>query len=350
MSIKPSTAAEVRSLVATLAGPDDIKREAAIARLAVIGPRAIDRLLAAYTDPASTEATRIAILRIFEAVADPRPLPILRSALTTSPDLALAAIGALRGLLNNASDGASTGALDALVATVVSSTADRTLRLAAFDALRDAPEDVMAGLRDALRSDADPAMRATVEAPADEGAAAAVEWNEAVAGQIGHDPSILFDAARHRAGSAPLGELRKMIDAARERESESAGTARSAQWRALRGQLHQALAERGSTVALYDLRESLDGTGEALPGTFLAALRAVGDASCLEAMAGAYSRIEDAEWRAGLRAAMDAIVSREKLTARHAVLKKIAARWPGAYEAINTPSRTTPRQTTRGRT
>lgn len=350
MSIKPSAAAEVRALIATLSGDDDVKREAAVARLSVLGARGIDRLMAAYTDPASTEGTRIAVLRIFEAVADPRPLPLIRQALTGSSDLTLAAIGALRGLLTTADGDTFTDALDALVAIVADRTADRRLRLAAFDALREAPADVQEQLTAALRADEDAAIRAAVEAPADESAAAGVEWDEVIAGRVANDPAPLIEATGTRATTAPLGELQKMIDIARDGESEAPGTPRRIQWQALRGELHQALAHRGSTVAVYDLRESLDAAREALPATFVTALQAVGDASCLEPAAAAYVRIDDSGWRARLGAAMEAIVSREKLTARHAVLKKIAARWPEAAAAISTTSRTTPRPSTRPRT
>lgn len=350
MSIKPSAAAEVRALIATLSGDDDVKREAAVARLSVLGARGVDRLLAAYADPASTEATRIAILRIFEAIADPRSLPVIREAMAGSPDLALAAIGALRGLLAGANGDAATDALDTLVATVVHPTADRRLRLAAFDALREAPADVQERLTAALRTDDDPAIRARVGAPADDSAAASVEWDEAIAGQPGSDPAALLEAAQARAATAPLGELQKLIDMARVHEAESAGTSRRAHWQALRGELHWALARRGSTVARYDLRESLEGATDVLPGTYVAALEALGDVSCLEPAAAAWSRVADADWRARLAGAMGAIAIREKVGPRHAAMKKIAARWPEAAAAISTTSRTTLRQTTRGRT
>jgi hypothetical protein len=44
MVIKASAAAEIRLLVDALNSTDDVQREAAVARLAVIGPRAIERL------------------------------------------------------------------------------------------------------------------------------------------------------------------------------------------------------------------------------------------------------------------------------------------------------------------
>ena len=87
---------------------------------------------------------------------------------------------------------------------------------------------------------------------------------------------------------------------------------------------------RGSRLALYDLRETLEAATAPLPVEFLAALTMVGDASCLEPIAGAYAN--DAKqrdwWRDHLADAFRAIVAREKLTRRHAAIKKIEKRWP----------------------
>ena len=64
----------------------------------------------------------------------------------------------------------------------------------------------------------------------------------------------------------------------------------------MRGRVHVALAARGSRIALYDLRESLEAAAPAtsfsgpLPVDFLAALSTAGDASCLEAVTAAYAR------------------------------------------------------------
>jgi len=60
----------------------------------------------------------------------------------------------------------------------------------------------------------------------------------------------------------------------------------------------------------------------------MAALHVVGDESCLEPIATAWSATTDAGWRHQLEAAFAAIVKREKLTRRSAVLKRISARWP----------------------
>jgi hypothetical protein len=101
-------------------------------------------------------------------------------------------------------------------------------------------------------------------------------------------------------------------------------------WAAARGAAHLALAQRGSRLGLYDLRDSLAAAHGTLPLEFLNALSLVGDASCLEPIAVAYAKSSatDAVWRRGLQQAFASIVERHRITRRHAVLKKIAQRWP----------------------
>ena len=82
---------------------------------------------------------------------------------------------------------------------------------------------------------------------------------------------------------------------------------------------HVALANRGSRLTVYDLRESLESAVAPLPVDFLAA------------------REHHAWWRAHLADAFRAIVAREKVTRRHRLVKQIAKRsgatleqlWPG---------------------
>ena len=102
----------------------------------------------------------------------------------------------------------------------------------------------------------------------------------------------------------------------------------------MRAAVHVTLAQRHSRIALYDLRETLDAADAPLPVEFLAALSLTGDASCLEAIAGAYARSPGSGrsqrdwWRQHLLDAFRTIVAREGITRRHAVMKKIAKHWP----------------------
>src|SRR5262249_4383952 len=114
MVIKASAATEIRALIAALSDADEVRREAAIARLAVIGPRAVDRLLAAYGATSEREP-RVAMLRVLESIGDHRGLPIARAALRGGGDIAIAAAGVLRSLLESPHSQVGADALDALV-------------------------------------------------------------------------------------------------------------------------------------------------------------------------------------------------------------------------------------------
>jgi hypothetical protein len=395
MPIKPPRTVDIRGLIAALASDDDVGRESAIARLAVIGGRAVDRLAAAY--PAASRDTRIAILRALEATGDPRGLAVARGALGEGGDVAVAAASSLRPLLESADNRTSAAALDALVETALDPSAERRVRMTAFDALRDMPPSVRDRVAQALQQDA--GVEALAQGPAGTAGLDAA-WQDVVDGRLPEDPAGLREAVQARVATAPLGVLQKTIDAVRGRESEASSAARRDAWREVRGAIHQALALRGSRVAVYDLRETLEGADGPLPATFLAALHVVGDESCLEPVAAAWTtarqprsdtvepggaakaqhgstrgdshgpsrfnaggqprsdtvqhgstRPDDgARWRQQLEAAFQAIATRSRLSKRGAVWKRLQARYPDAVAAFSTTWRTTPRPTTRGRT
>jgi hypothetical protein len=329
MPIRPSAGQEIRQLVDALAG-EDVAREAAIARLAVLGDRAADHLLRAYAE-ATQPRTRLGILRALEAGGDPRVVRLARDVLTSSRDSSLLdeALGVLRSFLDARRPEAARDALDALVAAALDLTLASGTRLGAFDALRELPAETLDPIRQRLANDIDPAVRARAGGRDDsEGGAA---WARALAGEL-PSPALLKPLVAERAPEARLTELQRLIDAIRSEETREHDASRRAEWRLVRGALHQALAARGSRLALYDLKDSLLAP-ERLPVGFLAALEDVGDASCLEPLAAAYeasSRSGDPWWRDHLAGAFRAIVHREGLTRRHAVIKRLMARWPAA--------------------
>jgi hypothetical protein len=63
-------------------------------------------------------------------------------------------------------------------------------------------------------------------------------------------------------------------------------------------------------------------------------LSLVGDASCLEAIAGAHASARDAWWRDHLADAFRTIAAREKITRRHAAIKRIERKWKDALEEL----------------
>jgi hypothetical protein len=125
----------------------------------------------------------------------------------------------------------------------------------------------------------------------------------------------------------------------REREAGEAPAVR-AEWMAARAAAHVALASRGSRLALYDIRETLETAAGPLPVEFLSALTAVGDASCLEPIAAAFDRAaasggtRDDWWHRHLASAFRVIVARERVTRRHQVARKIDRRWKGVLTEL----------------
>jgi hypothetical protein len=347
MSIRRSAAPEIQLLVDALSSADDVKRESAIARLAIIGGRAMDRLTAAYAS--SDRDTRVAILQAAEAIADPRAIPLAVRALSEGGDLARAGTLVLRALLDSSAAAAAAGALDVLVATALDRAAERAVRSAAFDALQDMPPAVRGRVAEALQDDPDVDVKArAANAPRDAAATEAV-WKDALEGTLPEDPAIVREAVRHRAAAAPLSALQKLVESVREREAAVRSQSRREAWRHIRGSIHQALALRGSRVAVYDLRETVASEG-ALPSSFLTALHVVGDESCLEPLAASWMAAgpDAGDVRQQLESAFQAIVNREKISARSALLKRIATRYPEA--ALSMLSRTTPRRSPRRRT
>ncbi len=328
MVIKASAASEVRALIEALGGPDDVMREAAIARLAVIGPRAVEKLVAAY-HASPDDRARVAVLRALEPAGDRRTIDVAQDAIKRGGEPAVAATAVVRGLLDSPHGAVATAALDTLVATALDRDSPRNVRVAAFEALGDSSPAVRARVAEALASDPDVRLNAR-PAGAPAGAAAHALWLEMSAGRLPDDPASVEAVAHTRAASAALTSLQKMIDAARTKESQARSAAIRDRWRHVRGRLHQALAQRGSRIALYDLRETFEQTSGALPVSFLAGLQVLGDASCLEPIAAAYSRArkDDEWWRQQLAAAFHAICRREHITKRHAVLRRVAARCP----------------------
>lgn len=300
MSIKPSAAAEIRTLIESLGAADDVKREGAVARLSVIGARAVDRLVAVCAEADTSRSTQAGILRVLEAIGDARAIPLARRALQDGGDVAVAAAGTLRPLVQSASADVAAESLDLLMTILCDDTLEQRVRAAAFDALQDVPEvrDRIGGIL------GNPPDGRTVDAV----------WRDATEGRLPDAAGSLREAVQLRAASAPLGTLQKLVDAVGTRET-SPGEAAAADWRATRGAVHQALALRGSRIAVYDLRETVESTTDALPSTFLTALHLVGDESCLTAIASAHKRsAQDPRWRQQLEAAFQAIVKREKLS------------------------------------
>ena len=161
MAIKTSASQEVRRLIADLsaAGPTATKREAALARLTVIGTRAVRQLVDALGS-ATTSEGRAALLSALEAIPDARAIePILANLASTDLPVRLAAARAARGLLPLAQ---GTTVLDRLTSLAIDRTQPGDLRALAIEALATLPARTVKPVLDGLKDDASPAVRAAL--------------------------------------------------------------------------------------------------------------------------------------------------------------------------------------------
>ncbi|MGE0443985.1 MAG: hypothetical protein AB7P99_02055 [Vicinamibacterales bacterium] len=302
MVIRSSSAGEVERLVARLRSGDAVDREAAVARLRVIGARAASHLVPLVASPAEPPAARSAALRALDGSTDLAARDAAIGALADD-GVAPAAIATLRPWLIR-DDGVTV--LEALTALALDVTRPADLRLAALDALSQLPADIVQPLRAA--------------APVPGGTEANVPG----------DPLELREWLGGQAG-APLSVLHDVVVEARERERREPSARRREHWLVTRGTAHAILARRGSRVALYDLKETFDAATGPLPIDFLAAITAIGDASCLEPMARAWAAAAPAErwWRDRLADAAADIMHRTRLSGRSAVVRRIRAKFSG---------------------
>ena len=305
---------------------DTTRHDAAIARLAVIGTRAVRQLLEALA-AADRAAARAALLTALEAIPDPRALePVLAALAGGEPEVRRAAARAARGLLV-LPQGAV--ALDRLTTLALDRTEPGDLRALALEALMSLPARTVKPVLDRAKDDPAPEIRAVLRQAGAVVEDPVADLEEAADGWLPREPGAVLQLVARAAQTAPLSTLHRLVERVRSKESEGRRSRRR-DWRVVRGALHLALARRGSRVALYDLREALEQATEPLPADFLEALILVGDATALEPLAGAYVQsggMADAEaWRRGLGDAFKAVIERNGITRRHAAMKRLQAR------------------------
>jgi len=334
--IRPSSSEKTARLVEDLTGSDPVRRETAAARLAIAGERAVDRLLTALAADPPVDVTS-AILGTLERIASARALASLLLQLSKSSDeTVIAAVGALRPLLHAVDDRTSTQTLDALTTVALDDQRAEAVRAAAVEALADMDSRTLAPLRERLRDDPSPRIREAAGWSTDGSPANAAATVEALAddGALPDEPAALKQVLDRTGGAIALSTLHDLVLRLRDRERTAAEPAAAREWATVRAAVHQILAARNSRLALFDLRETLDSATDHLPIGFIAAAERVGDASCLDAVATAWTRVTEGWLRDHLRQAFRAILTREGLTKRHAVVKRLAERHPAAIAAL----------------
>lgn len=324
---------DLSRLITELGSPDALRRETAVARLAMAGARALPGLLALVHDRSAASQARIAAFEALEASSEAKGVvEAAAGALTESDDeLALSAIGVL-ALAARGKGPAATVAFDHLAAMALARAAAVPRRLAALGALDGLPDRHVRLVYDALAQD--PASRVVARVVRRQHGLV-VSLEELLDRGLPDDPGLVAAVVREEADEARVTVLRRLVEAVRTKERRRADESRS-QWTALRGQVHQHLAARESRIALYDLREALDDLRAPLPVGFLSAAAAIGDASCLAPIAAGWlaAAPDDRWWRDHLAEAFGAIVRREGLTRRHPVLRGILQRTPAAAPLV----------------
>jgi hypothetical protein len=341
MAIRRSLTAEIAQLVSQLGSGNQTDRESAVARLAIIGTRAQEPLAGAVQDGSLPAVTRVLALRALSAM-HARLLPGLAVAMLRTDDttVATAAVEVVtRVALDRGTE--ATAAFEQLTDLVLDSSVSGSVRLEALDALKKHPSQLIAPILTALQLDGDERLAAAASAP--QGPSGPVPIIVAMRDTA----AAAADAVGQVQSDTPAIDLLHAIEAARERERQAPTEGEA--WRLVRARLHQELAAQGSRLALYDLREAFEGARAPLPMGFVVAITGIGDRSCLESLARAWTAVtpEHTSWRAQIARAFSEIANRDAVGRQSAALKKIVMRWPEAAALVATAPAATARGTTR---
>lgn len=337
MVIRASAGKQVDTLITDLSSPHVLTRDSAVARLTVIGERAVGRLITLVGRADAGTTARVAALHALEGIGDQRAFePALKALDDRDHAVAAAAVGVLQTFLKSPR---GVEALDRLTALALDGARPRTLRLAAIRALRDLGASTIDPLLSALDQDPDEAISAAAGLGPEATTDPVHVLKEAAEGTLPDTATGLRVALTEAAAHVPLPVLQQLVERVRFREGAESG-ARRAEWAALRGAAHAALAQRGSRLALYDLKESLESAREPLPVDFLGAAAAIGDASCLEPIAAAYAKALESHhagddwWREHLTDVFRTIAAREQVTRRTVAGRRISLKWRDAAAAL----------------
>lgn len=371
MPIVPSRSSEIQRLAQSLGQGRAADRESAIARLTLLGERALPTVLEVLRR--GTNAARVDALAVVEqhdspgargavhaSASDPelpvarraveacahypdaRTVEVLRTRTRSGPQaLRLAAVESLLALLESG----LVETIDPLLEIVLAEGEDEAVRRAALPALSSlSPRErapLLARLRDRPRDAVGHRLLQGI------GGGPAGERRVAVGAKppAGRNPSPesreTIDRLVKEGGPAAIATLHGLL-ARLPRADEKAAQGRDTA--AFRGEIHRALATLGSRIALYDLRESLAVRPSPAPSPLLAAAATVGDKSLVPALAALAT--DAPALQAACVAALTAIVGRERLRrtsasvravrpSDHAILDRL---WPRRKEETGTKS------------
>jgi hypothetical protein len=305
VSIQRSSASEIAHLVAALGGEGPASamgRDAAVARLRVIGARAVPHLVAAWKSvgrrarahgrAAGARRARRAAPRVGRPRRPLRPEPACGRPPRTPPA------------------GCSTGLGDRTCSTSSRRWRSipgnrRAVRVTAVAVLHDLPRRLIAPILARLAADDDPAVRAAAHAEITPDDTPQAMLAEAAAGRGPSDPHLVLPGARRRGPAMPLPTLHRLVGTLRDREQRAGTPAAAHDWQQVRGATHTTCSPRAAAVSRSTTcaRRSAHHTAP-LPETFVRALAALGDGETLDDLAAAFSAAPDAPhgpWALALR-------------------------------------------------
>ena len=324
MPILPSARKRIQELLERLESPTSAERQSAIARLTLLGPRAIPHLQAFLGRASSTG--RLAGVEVLESVGGPESLDGVLS-LTADPSEEVArraveaasasacaeprAAEALRAVLASGSASRRRAAVqglghlhrrgvveavEPLLGVLLDGDEEETLRLEALESLSSLDRRSLLPALQTLATDRSPAVVQAAEALAGRRPGARSTESRSSVREV----NLSTELARLTAPGTPAAEVTAIVAALvkgrspalltllrrrLEAVSESASATGAEMAARAKARIHLALGALGSRIALHDLREMLRARPLYAAHELLAAADLVGDASLVPALA-----------------------------------------------------------------
>jgi HEAT repeats len=325
MTIVPSRSEDIQRWVAALSGGKTRNRDSAVARLTLVGERALPALL--KTLASGSPVARVGALRVLEGLRLARTLPeILLHVGSASGEIAAAAAAAAGAFETPASLPALAGALRHRSPAAREAAARALLQLFA-NGVVEAMEPLLAAAFDPRLEDPVQAIAFQVVdlLPEAERLAILKQSRERAGRTTRHatdDVEALLTSLPD--GPAAVTALYRALVALSGASSGAAAEARA--------RVHLALAERDSRIALYDLRERLSERPVRAGAPLLRAAGRLGEASLVPTIV-ALAADEPSRTEACV-AALGAIMARARLRRTHRAVRAVRPEHRGVLNGL----------------
>lgn len=318
MTIVPSRSADIQKWIAALGADGPAQRDSAIARLTLIGERAVPALLETLRSGSPT--VRVQALRVLERLRAPRALPVILGHLEDPEAPVAAAAAGAAGAYESAAAVPALRSAQRSPSLEASEAAARALLRLFSAGIEEAMEPLLAAAFDPA---VDPRVRALALSVADQLPA---DERSAILARTGAETNLDALLASLPDGAAAVTALHRALLGLAGSGAAPALVAADA------ARIHSALAERDSRIALYDLRERLLRRPPLEAAAFLAAAGRVGDSTFVAPLAALAAEVP--AHTAGCLGALTAIVARHALKKSHRDVKAVPARHREVLEGL----------------